>query len=94
MPPFGDRTAAARHHVVVSDIGVPGSLDGPPLPDPATGQIVITFFETGQPSVAWPRIPGRTAREVISEAASLLEMILADDMLEKLGQDPPREPPL
>jgi len=79
----------------MTSVGVPGSLDGPPIEPKVTGEVVVTFLDNGKsPTVSWPRrVQGRRPREVIREAIESLERVLSDDMLEKLEGDPPREPP-
>ena len=79
------------------EIGVPGSLDGPPLKEPeVTGEVKITFRDDGlSPIVSWPRrVQVRMPREIIEEAIESLQRVLEGDMLEKLEGEPPREPPL
>ena len=78
----------------MTDIGVPGSPDGPPIEPEVVGEVVVTFLDSGKHSATWQRIPGRSQREVITEAVELLQGILEDDMLEKLDGEVPRVPPL
>ena len=80
----------------MTNVGVPGTYDGPPIPPNVVGEVVVTFLDNGSPpTVRWPkRVQGRPAREVIGEAIHSLEMLLEGDMLEKLEDEPPREPPL
>jgi hypothetical protein len=78
----------------MTEIGVPGSPDGPPVEPKVIAEVAVMFLDTGLHSVKWERVPGRTPRQVIGAAVDVLNRILADDMLEKLEGDPPREPPL
>jgi hypothetical protein len=75
------------------EIGVPGTPDGPSPERPAIGELVVTFYEGGPPSIQWPNIEGRTHRQVVGEATTALVNLLNGSTLDKLVGDPPREPP-
>ncbi len=92
-PAFG---AARRwcQDCAVTGIGTPGSPDGPSPERAATGKLVVTFHDAGPPSIEWPTIPDRTHRQVVGDATKALVDLLNDTTLDKLGGEPPKEPPL
>ena len=77
----------------MTDIGVPGSPDGPPQERATTGELVLVFHDTGRPDIKVPTIPGRSHREVVGEAAKALIDLMNGDVLDRLGEGPGLEPP-
>jgi len=55
---------------------------------------VVTFHDVGPPSIEWPTIADRTHRQVVGDATKALVDLLNDTTLDKLGGEPPKEPPL
>lgn len=75
-------------------LGVPGTPDGPSIEPAVIGEVAVTFRASGRPSIRWPKIAGRTYRDVVGQAVEELQRLLDGDVLDKLDGDPPREPPL
>ena len=81
------------HDACMTDIGIPGSPDGAPAEPKVLGELVVTFTDAKPPSIKWPRIAGRSHREVVGEAVTALEGLLDSDVLDKVDGETPREPP-
>ena len=58
------------------------------------GTLVVTFTDSRPPSIQWPRLPGRSHREVVREAVTALEGLLESGVLDKVDGETPRERPL